>query len=60
MTAGQRAFELVTYTRKSCSGGEPTLFIGDRLQLTWLDGQGRRSTPTKVTVARGTPTPPAP
>ena len=60
VTAGQRTFALVTYTRKGCSGGEPTLFIGDRLQLTWIDGHGRRSAPTKVTVARGTLTVPAP
>lgn len=52
VTAGQKAFEIVSYTRKSCSQGDPTIFAGDRLLLTWIDGQGRRSAATRYTVAR--------
>ncbi len=60
VTAGQRAFELMSYTRKGCSDGPPTLFIGDRLLLTWLDGGGRQSRATTVKVTRGVPSPPEP
>jgi|JI10StandDraft_1071094.scaffolds.fasta_scaffold18876_6 hypothetical protein len=52
VTAGQKDFEIVSYTRKSCSQGDPTIFAGDRLLLTWIDGQGRRSAASRVTVAR--------
>ena len=52
-TVDGKRFRAESYTRKSCTGGgPPTTFIGDRLNLRWLDPLGRISRPAQVTVQR--------
>lgn len=50
VVAGQREYQQVTYTRKSCSGGPPTTLAGTRMSVSWIDALGRRSPPRVVTV----------
>lgn len=52
LVAGQREYQQVSYTRKSCSGGPPTILAGARLSVSWIDALGRRSPVRKVTVTR--------
>lgn len=43
VAAGQVDFSFVTHSRKSCSPGPPSVLIGDRVALSWIDDHGRRS-----------------
>lgn len=52
-TAGKRAFEWTSYSHKSCArGGIESLIVGQQIAITWIDGLGRRSPATALTVGR--------
>jgi hypothetical protein len=50
-TAAKRTFEWTTYSHKSCApAGIESLVVGQHIAITWIDGLGRRSSATPLTV----------